>query len=118
MKNILVVDDDVDILELVQMTLARNDFAVKAISRWEEIDESIESQRPDLILLDVTLIGADGRNICKKIKQQKETQDIPVILFSANTQSQTNLQDCQAQAFIEKPYELSHLLSTIRTYVR
>jgi DNA-binding response OmpR family regulator len=117
MKNILVVDDDVDILELVKMTLGRYEFIVKAISRWEEIDDNIELLRPDLILLDVTLIGADGRSICKRIKQKKETQNIPVILFSANTHSQNIVQECEAQAFIEKPYELSHLLKTIRTYV-
>jgi DNA-binding response OmpR family regulator len=117
MKKILVVDDDVDILSLVQMTLAMYDFAVEAISRWEDIDNSIVNFDPDLILLDVSLVGADGRDICKRIKQSEETQHIPVILFSANAEFGNNIQACQAEAFIAKPYELSHLLQTIRFYL-
>src|SRR5215510_13661272 len=105
MKKILVVDDDVDILTLVRMTLCMNDFEVEAISRWEEINDSILSFSPDLILLDVSLVGADGRDICKQIKQSQETQHIPVILFSANAEMGNNLNECKAQAFIAKPYE-------------
>jgi DNA-binding response OmpR family regulator len=117
MKKILVVDDDVDILTLVQITLTMNNFAVEAISRWEEVSDSILHFAPDLILLDVSLNGADGRDICKKIKQAQETQHIPVILFSANVDMGNDIQSCQAQAFIAKPYELSHLLNTIRLYL-
>jgi DNA-binding response OmpR family regulator len=117
MKKILVVDDDVDILMLVKMTLAMHNFTVEAIPRWEDIDDRIEHFTPDLILLDVSLIGADGREICKRLKQSGETQHIPVILFSANAEMGNNIQECKAQAFIAKPYELSHLLKTIRVYV-
>jgi len=117
MKKILVLDDDTDILVLMQMTLKMNDYQVEAISRWEEIDDSITNFSPDLIILDVSLNGADGREICRSIKQSSKTNHIPVILFSANAEMGKNLNDAQAQAFIAKPYELSHLLKTIRTYL-
>jgi DNA-binding response OmpR family regulator len=114
MKKILVLDDDADILVLMQMTLTMHDFNVEAISRWEDINDSIAKFNPDLILLDVSLNGADGRDICKKIKQAQSTSHIPVILFSANVEMGNNFQNFHAQAFIAKPYELSHLLQTIR----
>jgi len=114
MDKILVVDDDVDILTLVQMTLAMNGFDVEAVSRWQSIDHSIVNFNPDLILLDVSLGGADGREICKKIKSTKETEHIPVILFSANIEMEKSVDACNAQAFISKPYELPKLLQTIR----
>src|SRR4051794_35803761 len=98
MDKILIVDDDVDILTLVQMTLTMNGFAVEAISRWENIDKSIVSFAPDLILLDVSLGGADGREICKRIKSTKETGHIPVILFSANVEMEKSVHACNAQA--------------------
>jgi DNA-binding response OmpR family regulator len=113
MKKILVVDDDVDILMLVKITLSMNNFMVEAISRWEEIDQRIKSFGPDLILLDVMLVGADGRGICKRLKQSEDTKDIPVILFSANAEMGNSLETCGAQGFIAKPYELAHLLETI-----
>ncbi len=117
MKKILVVDDDVDILTMVKMMLKLNHFEVEAISRWEGINDSITNFEPDLILLDISLAGADGRDLCRKIKRANETQHIPVILFSAYAELGNNFQDCQAQAFIAKPFEMSHLLKTIRVYL-
>ncbi|MES1224889.1 MAG: response regulator, partial [Bacteroidota bacterium] len=80
MKKILVADDDIDILTLVKMTLGMQGFAVEAIPNWRDIDDRVKQFAPDLILLDVSLGGADGRDICKKIKQDPNTQHIPVIL--------------------------------------
>ncbi|MFT3933645.1 MAG: response regulator [Chitinophagaceae bacterium] len=117
MKKILVADDDIDILTLVKMTLKMQGFSVQAVSDWKEIDNNMNSFQPDLVLLDVSLGGADGRDICKKIKQQEETKNIPVILFSANVDMGESIHECNAQAFIAKPYELSHFLKTIRSFI-
>jgi len=117
MKKILVVDDDTDILSLVQVTLTMHHFEVAAISRWEEIDTTIAAFGPDLILLDVSLVGADGRDICKRLKQSPETNHIPVILFSANPQMGNNIKECLAQAFIAKPYDLFDFLKTIKLHL-
>jgi DNA-binding response OmpR family regulator len=117
MNKILVVDDDLDILSLVQVMLSMNNFKVEAISRWEDISNRMEDFKPDLVLLDVSLAGADGRDICKNMRTTKETADIPVILFSANAEMGNYIKECRAQAFIPKPFELSNLINTIRTYV-
>ena len=117
MKKILVADDDIDILTLVKMTLGMQGFSVDAISNWKDIAERVRLFGPDLILLDVSLGGADGRDICKKLKQEPGTKHIPVILFSANVEMGESIQECQAEAFIAKPYELSHFLTTIRTHI-
>jgi DNA-binding response OmpR family regulator len=117
MKKILVVDDDLDILTLVKMTLKMNGFAVEAISKWQEVDNKIHSFNPDLILLDISLGGADGRDICQRLKEENDTQHIPIILFSAHAEMGESILSCKAQAFIAKPYELSHFLKTINTFV-
>lgn len=118
MGKILVVDDDVDILTLVQMTLNMNGFDVQVLSRWEKIDNAIQEFVPDLILLDVCLGGADGREICKRIKTTRETEHIPVILFSANIEMEQSIDNCHAQAFITKPYELNYFLNTIKSNLK
>jgi DNA-binding response OmpR family regulator len=117
MNKVLVVDDDPEILSLVEIILGMNNFEVSAISQWERIDTSIDDFKPDLLLLDVSLGGADGREICKRLKQSKETETLPVILFSANAILKNDLSDCNAQDFIAKPFELSHLVKTIKTHL-
>src|ERR1044071_9541897 len=113
MKKVLVVDDDKDILMLVEMLLTMNNFKVETISKWEEVDERIQSFLPNIILLDVSLSGADGRDICKRLKSANGTQHIPVVLFSAHADVANNFKDCNAQAFIAKPFEIDHLIEVL-----
>ena len=117
MNKVLVVDDDLDILSLVKIILSMNNFQVEAVSRWEEINDRMDNFKPDLVLLDVSLGDADGRDICKEMRKAKETADIPVILFSANAEMGKYIDDCRAQAFISKPFELANLINTIKTYL-
>jgi DNA-binding response OmpR family regulator len=117
MNKILVVDDDADILTLVKLTLSIHGFDVEASANWENINTTIHNYNPDLILLDVSLGGADGREICKRLKLSSSTGHIPIILFSANVEMEKSIRDCHAQAFISKPYELPHLLQVIKTNI-
>lgn len=114
MKKVLIVDDDIDILTVVQILLSMHNYNVQAIPKWQDITNTIKSFTPDLILLDVALSGADGRVICKQLKQSNETQHIPVILFSAHYDLANNIQDCMADGLVTKPFETSYLLETIR----
>lgn len=118
MNKILVVDDDPDVLTLVETILTIHHFKVEGILRWEDIDNRLSDSQPDLILLDISLPGADGRDICKRIKQAKETQHLPVILFSANVRMESDLESCHAQDFVAKPFELSHLVQTIKLHLQ
>ncbi len=113
MSKILVLDDDIDILDIVGLLLKRNNYKYCLISEWELLTTSINSFSPDLILLDITLNGADGRNLCKKLKSSKETKDIPVVLFSAHYNVERALEESMADAFVKKPFEISYLLDTI-----
>jgi DNA-binding response OmpR family regulator len=113
MKKILVVDDDVDILTVVQLVLENNDFEVQAISKWQQIYAMIGEFNPDLILLDVSLGTQDGRNICKQLKSSPDTMHIPVILFSANLNVEKNVEECLADSFIAKPFDINDLIQGI-----
>jgi len=113
MKKILVVDDDIDILTVVQLVLDSNGFQVEAISNWKHIHTRIDTFKPDLILLDVSLGTQDGRNICKQLKSAEESKDIRIILFSANHNVQTSVAECGADSFISKPFDLKNLIDGI-----
>lgn len=113
MKKILVVDDDDDILTAINLILTRNSFNVEMISDWQNIPHTIKRYKPDLILLDVSLRGADGREICSKLKNSKQTAHIPIILVSAFYNLINNLRDCGADDVIAKPFDATHLVDTI-----
>ena len=113
MKRILVVDDDVDILNVVDIMLRQHDFIVETTNEWQMISKTIKTFIPDLILLDIDLRGADGGDICIKIKKSKVTQHLPVILFSG-IMPEDYLKVCNAQGFLNKPFESSDLLKIIQ----
>ena len=117
MNKILVVDDDVDILSFVETILSMNNFDVQAISRWEDIYTKMDEFKPNLVLLDVMLGGADGRDICKNLHLDNKTRNIPVVLFSANPEMGKYIKECMAQDFVPKPFDISNLLKTVKTYV-
>ena len=114
MKNLFLVDDDVDILDVVSLLLSRNNFIVKTVSNGDHIFEIIKAFLPNLILLDISLCNEDGRQICKRIKQTKETRHIPVILFSAHADLINYVKGYLSNGSVAKPFDIPVLLETIR----
>lgn len=113
MSRILVVDDDVDILSVMEVLLTMKGFEVEVTSKGENTVPKINSFKPDLILLDVLISGHDGRIICKQLKSNKDTQHIPVIMFSAHPGAAATITDYGANDFIAKPFDVSHLLKKV-----
>ncbi len=116
MKKILVIDDDRDLLDVITMVLQIKGFQVSAHTHPNHIYETIAAFKPDLILLDIQLSGADGRLVCKHIKESAGFAHIPVILFSANQSYKQDVQTYLADDFIEKPFELSNFLNKINHF--
>jgi DNA-binding response OmpR family regulator len=114
MDKVLVIDDDQDILSVVKILLTMNNFAVHAISKPELIGAEIENFSPDLILLDISLGGTDGRKICKDLKSSGKTRSIPVVLFSAYHDLVRNTIGCMADDVITKPFDSGNLLAILR----
>lgn len=114
MAKILVIDDDVDILSVMEILLTMQGYTVEATSRGETVFERVASFEPDLILLDVLISGHDGRVICKKLKADEETKDIPVIMFSAHPGAAASIQEYGADDFVSKPFDVEHLLEKVK----
>jgi DNA-binding response OmpR family regulator len=113
MKRILVVDDDTDILNLVKTILSINSYAVETIANWEQLYNAIESFRPHLVLLDISLSGASGLDLCNELKKTETTRDIPVVLFSANVELAKKVSECGAVDYIAKPFSIKNLLAVM-----
>jgi DNA-binding response OmpR family regulator len=115
MSKILVVDDDIDILSVMEILLSMKGFDVEVTSKGENTFSKIETFKPDLILLDVLISGHDGRAICKQLKANPDTSNIPVIMFSAHPGAAATIADYGADDFIAKPFDVNNLMKKINT---
>ncbi len=113
MKRILVVDDDKDILSILKLILKMNGFEVKVTPNAGEAISTSVSYSPQLVLLDVYLSGADGRDVCNILKSNPVTKDIPVVMFSAHSSFPDILKVCKADDFIAKPFDVDELVGKI-----
>jgi DNA-binding response OmpR family regulator len=116
-KQILIIEDDEDILQVLETVLVYNDFTVKGLSRTDDIIKSIEEHKPDLVLTDFLLSGTNGGKICQLIKGNKETCHIPVILISAYPELAVSLGTFGFDAFIAKPFDINMLVKKIHEFI-
>jgi DNA-binding response OmpR family regulator len=113
MERILVLEDDPDILEAVGLILNGEGYQTILLNNGRNIFKEIEASHPDLIILDVMLSGMDGRVICNDI--QARGLRIPVIIVSATEKADAlTAFNCKPNDFIEKPFEISTLLRTVK----
>jgi DNA-binding response OmpR family regulator len=116
-KKILIVDDDPYIREIIMMILKLEGYNVAELDNGEAVVKTVHEIRPDVILLDIQLGDIDGRDICRELKDHTATQDIPVIIISGNQSWQALLgNECNADGFLTKPFEMKELVDNIRQF--
>src|SRR5260370_7701054 len=71
----------------------------------------------ELIMLDILLQSKDGRKICQQLKSDPKTSHMPVIVLSAHSDASQLANDCGADDFIEKPFDVDVLISTVEKYL-
>lgn len=119
-ERILVIDDDEDILELVRYNLDREGYQITCGSAGDAVFEEVRSKLPDLIVLDLMLPGTDGLEVCRLLKQDSETQRIPIVMLTAKgdeTDIVTGL-ELGADDYVTKPFSPKVLISRIRAVLR
>jgi DNA-binding response OmpR family regulator len=115
-KKILIVDDDTDILELIGILLPKHGFAVKKVTNGEDALKQAGIFAPDLILLDINIMG-DGKEVCRQLKSGGSPyKNIPVILFSAAGDLEKKMAQSKADGFIQKPFDSLQLVNIIRQH--
>lgn len=113
MIKILVIDDDPDVRTVMEILMKKQGYVVETASRREEALQKLESFSPSLILLDVLLSGADGREICREIKSRDLFRDVPVIMVSAHPGAAENFNSYGADDFVTKPIRTEALLQKV-----
>ncbi|WP_256011269.1 response regulator [Desertivirga xinjiangensis] len=109
--KIMIADDDLGIVDAVEMLLEYKGYLVSTAS--ENTLARIMEELPDVLLLDIWMSGEDGLEICRTLKSQKLTKDIPIVMISASKDIEHSAMHAGADDFLAKPFEMTHLLDKI-----
>lgn len=113
-NKILIVDDNSDLLQILQIILKGQGYQTVLAASVREAEQKIRIHHPAVILLDVDLCDADGRDLCDRLKHTAETKDIRVIMMSGLEESLGDLAWFGADDFLPKPFDYSELTGKVQ----
>jgi putative two-component system response regulator len=117
--TILAVDDASDLLQLMAAALSKQYHVLTADSGIQALKAVVGEPRPQLILLDVEMPGASGFDVCKKLKSEPRTADIPIIFLTGHTEAKAQVQAFELGAvdYITKPINAAVLNARVRLHL-
>lgn len=118
MKKIFVAEDDLAIQEIITIILEGEQYTTILTDTGEGIHEKIQLHEPSLVLLDIWLSGHDGGKIAKKLKSDSTTKHIPVIMISANNETEKIANEVGANGFLQKPFNIDDLLQIVKKHLK
>ena len=115
-KKILAVDDERHIVRLIQVNLERAGYQVATAFDGPEALKKVDSEKPDLVVLDVMMPRMDGFEVLKRLQANPETRDIPVIMLTAKAQDADVFRGWASgvSAYLTKPFNPLELLTFIK----
>ena len=119
-KNIFVVEDEEDILDLIRHHLTKEGFAVATAVNGLEAVKAIQRKPPELILLDLMLPGLDGLEVCRQLKKDPKTAGVPILMVTAKDEESDVVTGLElgADDYIVKPFRMKELIARVRAALR
>ena len=96
--KILFIEDEPDQIMMISLRLAKNGYEVVSAKDGEEGLRKVLTEKPDLILLDIRMTGIDGLEVCRRLKKDSNTSDIPIIFISGASDSEERVEGLSAGA--------------------
>ena len=118
--RILIVDDEADILELLQFNLEKEGYQVLTAATGESAVRTAQAKLPELVILDLMLPGIDGMEVCRILKRDARTANIPIIMLTAKTEDIDIVAGLELGAvdYVTKPFSPKVLVARIRAVFR
>lgn len=119
-RRILIIDDEKDIVELIAYNFEKEGFSVIKAYDGESALESIKTQKPHLVILDLMLPGIRGIEVCRFIRKSPETEDIPIIMLTAKSDQVDKIVGFEmgADDYVTKPFNVRELVARVRAVLR
>lgn len=118
-KKVLMIDDEPDLVEVIKQRLELRGYEVLVASDGKEGLEKVITKQPDLILLDIKMPGIDGFEVLRRLRNNQETKDIPIIMFTVKGETRSILKagDLGSTDYIIKPFSIKELEGLIGRYI-
>lgn len=115
-----MVEDEEDIREILLLQLKREGYETLSADSGEEGIRLIREQKPELVMLDLMLPGVDGLDVCRKLREDKQTKDIPIIMITARGEEADIITGLEmgADDYVTKPFSPRVVMSRIKTVLR
>jgi DNA-binding response OmpR family regulator len=114
-KKIFIAEDDAAIIDAMEMILKDHGYDVYATMNGDEVF-ALKDPLPDIFLLDIWMSGKDGGELCRELKKKAITKNIPIILVSANKDTEKIAKESGANDYLLKPFDMQALLDKIQQY--
>ena len=115
LPRVLVIDDNKGILFSLREALTLKGYDVVTSETFESIT-AVENIAPDLLYLDISLVGQDGREIARELKSDSRTQHIPIVILTAYPNAMDIAKEAGANDFLPKPFDLADLWKMTEKY--
>ena len=119
-KHVVIVEDEEEIRELVRYNLAKEGYAVSCLESGEEALRRVPREQPDLVILDLMLPGVDGLEVCRTLKSDPSTREIPILMLTAKSEEADIVTGLElgSDDYITKPFSPRVLTARIRAALR
>ncbi len=118
--KILIVEDEADIAELIRYNVERAGYQARVVGDGHHAHQLIERDMPDLLILDLMLPGLDGLELCRRLRGEAATRDLPIIMVTAMGEEADRVVGLElgADDYLVKPFSPRELVARVRALLR
>ena len=118
--RVLVIEDEQDVAELIRYNLAKEGYEVRVVANGVDGLKQARESRPDMILLDIMVPQLNGWEVCRRLKQEPDTREVPVIMVTGRVEEGDKVLGFEmgADDYVTKPFSPRELLARIRAVIR
>lgn len=119
-STIFIVEDDIDLAEMLTAYFEVQGYTVNSAPRGEDAVKAIANDPPDVVVLDIRLPDIDGYEVCRRLRQMRRTNSIPIIFLTEKREREDKLAGLELGAvdYITKPFDIQELRLRIRNSLR
>ncbi|HET8906370.1 MAG TPA: response regulator transcription factor [Ktedonobacterales bacterium] len=119
-QRLLVVDDEMAITNVIRLGMEHAGFTVSCAAEGYHALDMAQRLKPDLVILDVMLPDLDGFEICRRLRENQATSNIPILMLTAKDDVKDRVQglDIGADDYVTKPFDLAELVARVRALLR
>ena len=119
-SKILIIEDDLDVAEMLNAYFGVQGYDVHTVNWGEDGVRACQSTHPDLVILDIRLPDIDGYEVARRMRNDRRTQDIPIIFLTEKRDRADRLQGLElgADDYITKPFDVQELRLRVRNALR